>query len=315
MPRDEGPTNDDGACSFTAEDLEKDQEMECTMKRLRRLKRLEKEAGCEALDDDGDKKIRATNKARDSKGLLHVKETWKENEQPDENSLNYWVDVDTEDKFDKRLLEGEGWYKTDLSERGVQRFVTQWQGAEHKGQREMTDLDRSLMNRFVEDSFINWNWNSNKQFESKMKFLRKRHDREMQKYKTQKKKDEMYDYHTKLIKSCKKERKWFRLNLEREWKMGQPALLHSLKYNPRKDIFTGRFQFRDKNREGTIVNVTEDLVVSEEWINGAGFKPRVVQHVMNLGSVDDNYLTISGGRSVLFHKKNVTSMSWVPPSV
>ena len=46
-------------------------------------------------------------------------------------------------------------------------------------------------------------------------------------------------YHTKLIQACKKERKWFRFNLEREWKMGQPALLHSLKYNSRKHVFIG----------------------------------------------------------------------------
>ena len=99
-----------------------------------------------------------------------------------------------------------------------------------------------------------------------MNFLRKRRDWEIQKYRTQKKKDETREYHTKLIQSCKKERKWFRLNLERERMMGQPALLHGLKYDPTKDIFTGRFQFRDKDREGTMANKTEDLVVSEEWI-------------------------------------------------
>ena len=128
----------------------------------------------------------------------------------------------------------------------------------------MTDLDRSLMNRFVEDSFINWNWNSNERFEAKMNFLRRRRDREIQKYRTKKKKDETRDYHTRLINSCKKERKWFRLNLEREWMMGQPALLYSLKYNPTKDIFTGRLQFRAKDREGMMVDKTENLVVSEE---------------------------------------------------
>ena len=149
-------------------------------------------------------------------GVLRAKKRWKDNGQPDENSCNYWVDVDTEDKFDKSLRKTEGRYKSELSERGVQRFVTQWQGAENEGHREMTELDSSLMNRFVETSFIKWNWNSNKRFESKMDFLRKRRDSEMQKYKSKKKKDEVYDDHTQLIDACKKKRKWFRLNLERE---------------------------------------------------------------------------------------------------
>ena len=111
--------------------------------------------------------------------LLRAKKRWKDNGQPDEDSLNYWVDVDTEDKYDKTQLSKEGRYKPDLNERGVQRFVTQWHGAENEGQRVLTDLDRSFMNRFIEDSFIKWNQNSNKQFESKMNFLRKRRDSEM----------------------------------------------------------------------------------------------------------------------------------------
>ena len=111
--------------------------------------------------------------------LLRAKKRWKDNGQPDEDSLNYWVDVDTEDKYDKTQLSKEGRYKPDLNERGVQRFVTQWRGAENEGQRVLTDLDRSFMNRFIEDSFIKWNQNSNKQFESKMNFLRKRRDSEM----------------------------------------------------------------------------------------------------------------------------------------
>ena len=300
---------DDDARSFTAEELENDLEMDYALKRLER-------AYSDALDDDdGDKKIRATKKASDSKGLLDAKKRWKDNGRPNDNSFNYWVDVDTEDKYEKSLRKTEGRYKTDLSERGVQRFVTQWRGAENEGQREMTELDRSLMNRFVETSFIKWNWNSNKRFESKMNFLRKRRDSEMRKCKSKKKRDEVYYDHTKLIDACKKERKWFRLNLEREWKMGQPALLYGLKYDPRKDIFTGRFQFRDKNSSGAMVDVTEDLVVSEEWIQGAGFKPGVVQHVVNLGSADNSFLPIPGGRSVVFHRKKVTSMRWVPPSV
>jgi hypothetical protein len=65
-----------------------------------------------------------------------------------------------------------------------------------------------------------------------------------------------------------------------------------------------------------MANVTEDLVVSEERIKGAGFKPGLVQHhIMNLGSIDDDFLPIPGGRSVVFHRKKVTSMTWVPPSV
>ena len=206
-------------------------------------------------------------------------------------------------------------YKSTLSERGVERFATQCRGAENDSERVLTDLDRSLMNRFVEDSFKKWNWNSNKQFEAKMTFLRKKRDSEMQKYKSKKKRDAIYEEQTKLIDACKKERKWFRLNLEREWKMGQPALLYGLKYNPAKDIFTGRFQFRDQNSQGNMVDVTEDLVVSEEWILEAGFKPGVVQHVVNLGSSDEGFLPIPGGRSVVFHRKKVTSMRWVPPSV
>jgi hypothetical protein len=184
-PDENGDTThpDDDACSFTAADLENDQEMEYAVKRL--------EKGEEQADNE---KIPATEKAGTSKGLLCAKETWKDNGKPDDNSLNYWVDVDTEDKFDKMRLSKQGRYKPDLSERGVQRFVTQWRSAENEGQRVLTDLDRSLMNRFVEDSFIKWNWNSNKQFVSKMKFLRKRCDSEMQKYKTKRKKNVTYDY-------------------------------------------------------------------------------------------------------------------------
>ena len=52
-----------------------------------------------------------------------------------------------------------------------------------------------------------------------------------------------------------------------------------------------------------MVDVTEDLVVSEEWIQGAGFKPGVVQHVVNLGSADGSFLPIPGGKSVVFHRE------------
>ena len=143
----EGPRKDDDPqLPFTAEELENDTEMKYAMKRLKRLEKLENQADSDASDDDGDKKIRTTNKERDGKGLLAVKKKWKENGKPDENSSNYWVDIATEDKFDKSLREIEGRYRTELSERGFQRFVTQWRGADNEGQRVMTDLDRSLMN-------------------------------------------------------------------------------------------------------------------------------------------------------------------------
>ena len=70
---------------------------------MTRLERLENQADNDASDDDGDKKIRATNKETDGKGLLTAKKRWKECEGPDEDSLNYWVDVDTEDKFELSL--------------------------------------------------------------------------------------------------------------------------------------------------------------------------------------------------------------------
>jgi hypothetical protein len=109
----------------------------------------------------------------------------------------------------------------------------------------------------------------------------------------------------------KKERKKFTKVLEREWKFGDPALVRGLKYDAMKDTFTALLSYRTKTNEGAIEEKEEKMVVSEEWIKAAKYAEGVVQHVINLGNLNNEFVPVPHGRTILLQNKKVLQLRYV----
>ena len=63
-----------------------------------------------------------------------------------------------------------------------------------------------------------------------------------------------------------------------------------------------------------LVSKDEIIPLSEEWIKEAGYKPGVIEHVINMGSVDDFVEVDDGEKSFRINTKKVQRLRYVPAS-
>ena len=141
------------------------------------------------------------------------------------------------------------------------------------------------MEKFVDYSFRNWGWSSNKQFVKDLERQRQIMQIEERKAKTDYTRSVIHHYYTDLLQSMKKERRFFRKEFEHNYKLGNPAAVRGLKYDQESDTFTARCVYEVFQKESNEVEEIEEImVVSEEWVRLAGFANGVVEHVISMDS-------------------------------
>jgi hypothetical protein len=143
------------------------------------------------------------------------------------------------------------------------------------------------MHKFVESRFLYWGWSSTEDHKKEVEKKREEMKRRINRCKKKAAKEELREHYTKEITFMKKERKKYKRAFELEWTFGEAAMVHGLKYNPRKDTFAARLVFSVKRKAGNMEQKEEIIAVSKDWIKDADFAEGVVQHVINMGNTDE----------------------------
>ena len=132
----------------------------------------------------------------------------------------------------------------------MENFKTQWHN-DAEPEKEGTNrtlpilqLDPKKMETFVDHSFRNWGWSSNKQFVKDLECQRQIMQIEERKAKTDHIQSMIHHYYTNLLQSMKKERRFFRKEFENNYKLGNPAAVRGLKYDQESDTFTARCVYK-----------------------------------------------------------------------
>lgn len=206
-------------------------------------------------------------------------------------------------------------YEGALTEEGVENFTKKWYNSTNNPQqRPVPKLDQKMMEKFVDYSFRNWGWSSNKQYEKDLEEMRKEMNVEMGKAKTDRTRMSIYVYYTELLKAMKKERRHFRKQFQVNYKLGNPAAVHGLKYDRDTNTFTARCVYKTPNKEsGDMEEIEEEMEVSEEWLKLAGFADGIVQHVINMNS-GTGFIPVPEGKEILMNTRKVVRVKYVPPT-
>ena len=133
-----------------------------------------------------------------------------------------------------------------LTNDSVENFETQWYNEEDTKNEEgnkdvpIPELDPKKMENFVNHTFQNWGWSSNKQFAKDLERQRQIMQIEERKAKTDRTRSMIHHYYTDLLQSMKKERRFFRKEFENNYKLGNPVAVKGLKYDLESNTFTAR---------------------------------------------------------------------------
>jgi hypothetical protein len=202
----------------------------------------------------------------------------------------------------------------------MENFKTQWHN-DAEPEKEGTNrtlpilqLDPKKMETFVDHSFRNWGWSSNKQFVKDLECQRQIMQIEERKAKTDHIQSMIHHYYTNLLQSMKKERRFFRKEFENNYKLGNPAAVRGLKYDQELDTFTAQCVYKLFQIESNKVEEIEEImVVEEEWVNLAGFANGVVEHVISINS-GCGFVPVPEGVKILMNTRKVVQVKYVQPS-
>ncbi len=166
-------------------------------------------------------------------------------------------------------------------------------------------LDPKKMEKFVDHSFWNWDWSSNKQFEKDLERQRQIMQIEERKAKADHTPSMIHHSHTNLLQSMKKERRFFRKGCENNYKLGNPAAVRGLKYYQETDTFTAQCVYKVFQKESNKVEEIEEImVVSEEWVKLAGFANGVAEHVISMDS-GCGFVPVPEGVKILMNTRKI----------
>ena len=136
---------------------------------------------------------------------------------------------------------------------------------------------------FVQRSFESWDWHNEDEFIFELARRRKlAEDSTCRKVK---------EFHFAIHRAMKKERKFYRQQLEAEYMCSVDSCLESVKYQHETGCFVGRFSYKTKADEAEVAEAqTESLVyhntdmsVDEQWVRRA-FSKEVVDQIMSFDS-------------------------------
>ncbi len=152
----------------------------------------------------------------------------------------------------------------------------------------MACRDQEALNKFVESRFVYWGWSSTKDHEKDVKMKCKEMQRKIDQCKKKKTKDEYREPYTKEIQFMKKERSKNHRAFKLEWTFDKTAaMVHGLKYDPWEDSGSACLVYTVKSKGGKLEQKEEIIAVLKDWIKDADYAEGVIQHVINLGNMDE----------------------------
>ncbi len=125
---------------------------------------------------------------------------------------------------------------------------------------------------------------------------------------------QIHHYYTNLLQFMKKERRFFRKEFENNYKLGNPAAVRGVKYDQELDTFTAGCACKLFQKESNKVEeITEIMVVSEEWVKLVGFANGVVEHVISMDS-GCGFVPVPEGAKILMNTRKVQRVKYVQPT-
>ena len=184
---------------------------------------------------------------------------------------------------------------------------TRLRGGEDSGLRHLDVVDAKEMAEFVEKSFVQWGWSNNET-----------HLRDIAQY------SEIYDtledprtkkLYRLLINAMKQERKKFRKQFENEFLFTRRGFVKGIRFRPQSQDFVARIEYkaRDPETKEMVVN-TMTCPVSERWMRDE-FPPEVLEHVVNMTSEEDGFITVPEGVSFQILDKKIIRVRYQPSQV
>jgi hypothetical protein len=170
------------------------------------------------------------------------------------------------------------------------------------------------MEKFVEHSFRNWGWSSNKQFVKDLERQQQIMRIEESEAKTDHTQSLIHHYYTNLLQSRKKERRFFGKEFENNYKLGNPVAVRGLKYDQKSDTFTARCVYKVfQKKSNKVEEIEEIMVVSEEWVRLAGLANGVVEHVISMDS-GCGFVSVPEVVEILMNTRKVQRVKYVQPT-
>ena len=256
-----------------------------------------------------------------------IKDDW-DGKTKEENTWNpHWKNLcDGDPKFffgDEENNTEDGvptYFAGTLTNDSIENFTARWynksdtRNEENKTDWPIPQLDPKKMEKFVDYSFQNWGWSSNKQFMKDLERQRQIMQLEARKAKTDRVRSLIHHYFTDLLQAMKKERRFYRKEFETNYKLGNPAAVRGLKYDQKSDIFTARCLYKVLNKDtNEIDEIEEKMVVTEEWVKLAGFAKGVVEHVISMDS-GCGFIPVPEGVEILMNTRKVLRVKYVHPT-
>jgi hypothetical protein len=184
---------------------------------------------------------------------------------------------------------------------------TKMRGGEDSRLRHLDVVDAREMAEFVEKSFIQWGWSDNET-----------HQRDIAHY------SEIYDavkdartkkLYRLLINAMKQERKKFRKQFENEFLFTRRGFVKGIRFRPQSQDFVARIEYKARDPETNEMALNTIVCpVSERWMRDE-FPPEVLEHVVNMTSKEDGFITIPEGVTFQILDKKIIRVRYQPSQV
>ena len=236
---------------------------------------------------------------------------WREEARPKENVL---LDFEAPERVSNER------YKTFPNGYDVDAFCEKWRDPKEveiigTPTATISCSDATEMKNFIDEQLQRWGFPSTEEFQAKMKNLRLRYQRQLDHCLSKKKEEEIRRTMRDHLRDEKKSRRRIRHQFQLEWKFATASIVSGLKYDPMSNTFAARLDYWEISSARKKTRKETTIPVSEEWIKEAQFDRGVIQHVIDLGLVND-FVEVPRtlGHSFMVHLKKIHRLRYVHPS-
>ena len=137
----------------------------------------------------------------------------------------------------------------------VVKFNNKWKSFNAMGKAELND---DAMNQFVNDCFVAWGWSSNEQYLKDLQYFEAKMVYEMEHTKRESERGLIKAYYTDLNKAIQKERRYFRRQFEKEFRLNDLLTVTGLQYNKHTNKFVAKLQHQRSVTENAYIKKKRD---------------------------------------------------------
>jgi hypothetical protein len=113
-----------------------------------------------------------------------------------------------------------------------------------------TVIKKEALQKFIDGSFEEWEWSTGAQYEKDLKYFAALEKRDLAAAQTICEKEKITCYYNDLKKAILKERRFFKRQLENEFRLNDVKTVTGLRYNKTTKKFYARLQWQEDLRKG-----------------------------------------------------------------